>query len=109
MLLSRRTTLFGLLATPAIIRTPKLLMRLAPPTLQVSKVFVNYDILDEEDLFPTYTRLRTIHIITKESFALWRNSNAFFESLNKEWDTSGAKIGSTLRIRLPNQKEKNYG
>jgi hypothetical protein len=45
-------------------------------------------------------------MITREALRLFRNSNAFLKSINTEYDDSfarsGAKIGNTLRIRLPN-------
>lgn len=48
----------------------------------------------------------TINMITKEAVRLFRNSNAFIQNIDRQYDDSfgvnGAKIGSTLRIRLPN-------
>lgn len=48
----------------------------------------------------------TLNMITKEAVRLWRNSNAFIQNIDKQYDASfgvtGAKIGQTLRIRLPN-------
>jgi P22 coat protein - gene protein 5 len=50
--------------------------------------------------------LLTINMITREALRLWKNSNAFLSSLDSQYDDqyakSGAKIGATLRIRLPN-------
>lgn len=50
--------------------------------------------------------LLTIGQITKEALALFRNSNAFLQSIGRQYDDqfaqAGGKIGSTLRIRLPN-------
>lgn len=50
--------------------------------------------------------LLTINMITREAVMLWKNSNAFLQNVNMQYDdsfaVSGAKIGSTLRIRLPN-------
>lgn len=50
--------------------------------------------------------LLTINMITREAIRLWRNSNAFLMSINRQYDDSfartGAKIGDALRIRLPN-------
>jgi hypothetical protein len=44
--------------------------------------------------------------VTREALRLFRNSNAFLRNINTEYDDSfarsGAKIGNTLRIRLPN-------
>jgi hypothetical protein len=50
--------------------------------------------------------LLTINMITREAVRLWKNSNAFMMNVDMQYDESfavtGAKIGSTLRIRLPN-------
>ncbi len=48
----------------------------------------------------------TIDMITRESVRLWKNSNAFIQNVDMQYDSSfavgGAKIGDSLRIRLPN-------
>ncbi len=48
----------------------------------------------------------TINLITREAVRLWKNSNAFLQNVDMQYDdsfaVSGAKIGNTLRIRLPN-------
>lgn len=45
-------------------------------------------------------------MITREAIRLWRNSNAFLMNIDRQYDSDfgkgGAKIGSSLRIRLPN-------
>lgn len=50
--------------------------------------------------------LLTINMITREAVRLWKNSNAFIQNVDMQYDdsfaVSGAKIGSALRIRLPN-------
>lgn len=50
--------------------------------------------------------LLTINMITREAIRLWKNSNAFIQNVDMQYDesfaVSGAKIGSSLRIRLPN-------
>lgn len=50
--------------------------------------------------------LLTINMITREAVRLWRNSNEFIRNIDSQYDDSfaktGAKIGTTLRIRLPN-------
>lgn len=50
--------------------------------------------------------LLTINMITREAVRLWKNSNAFIQNIDSQYDDSfaksGAKIGTTLRIRLPN-------
>jgi hypothetical protein len=44
--------------------------------------------------------------ITRKSTRLFKNSNMFIQNIDTQYDdqfaVSGAKIGSTLRIRLPN-------
>src|SRR3990167_11176961 len=50
--------------------------------------------------------LLTIDMITREAVRLFKNSNAFIQSIDRQYDDqyaqTGAKIGTTLRIRLPN-------
>lgn len=50
--------------------------------------------------------LLTIDMITKEAVRLFKNSNAFLQQIDRQYDSQfareGAKIGDTLRIRLPN-------
>lgn len=50
--------------------------------------------------------LLTIDLITREAVRLWKNSNAFVQHIESQYDSSfartGAKIGTALRIRLPN-------
>ena len=50
--------------------------------------------------------LLTIDMITREAIMLFRNSNAFIQNLDRQYDdqfaNDGAKIGYNLRIRLPN-------
>jgi len=50
--------------------------------------------------------LLTIDMITREALRLFVNSNAFLRNINRQYDSqfakTGAKIGDTLRIRLPN-------
>lgn len=45
-------------------------------------------------------------MITREAVRLWKNTNAFIQNIDQQYDDSyakvGAKIGSQLRIRLPN-------
>jgi hypothetical protein len=51
-------------------------------------------------------QLLTINMITREAVRLWKNSNAFIQNIDMQYDDSfaqtGAKIGTALRIRLPN-------
>jgi hypothetical protein len=48
----------------------------------------------------------TIDMITRAAVSLFKNSNMFIQNLNTQYDDQfaidGAKIGDTLRIRLPN-------
>lgn len=50
--------------------------------------------------------LLTINMITREAVRLWKNTNAFLQNIDTQYDDSfgeiGAKIGNALRIRLPN-------
>lgn len=50
--------------------------------------------------------LLTINMITREAVRLFINTNAFIQHIDRQYDDSfaqtGAKIGTTLRIRLPN-------
>lgn len=50
--------------------------------------------------------LLTINMITREALRLWKNTNSFIKHIDQQYDDSfaqtGAKIGSALRIRLPN-------
>ena len=50
--------------------------------------------------------LLTINMITREAVRLWRNSNEFIRNIDIQYDDSfartGAKIGTSLRIRYPN-------
>lgn len=50
--------------------------------------------------------LLTLDVITREALRLFINSNAFLRNVNRQYDDQfareGAKIGSQLRIRLPN-------
>jgi len=50
--------------------------------------------------------LLTINMITREAVRLWKNTNSFIQNVDMQYDDSfavnGAKIGTALRIRLPN-------
>jgi len=50
--------------------------------------------------------LLTIDKITNEAVRLWKNSNAFLQNIDRQYDdqfgNAGGKIGTSLRIRLPN-------
>ncbi|ABO54184.1 hypothetical protein LA345_25875 [Burkholderia vietnamiensis] len=57
--------------------------------------------------------LLTINMITNEAVRLFTQTNAFLRTVNRQYDDqfarSGAKIGNTLRIRLPNDYVVNDG
>lgn len=57
--------------------------------------------------------LLTIDMITREAVRLWKNSNQFIQKIDHQYDASfavqGAKIGTSLRIRLPNDYTVNSG
>ena len=50
--------------------------------------------------------LLTINMITREAVMLFKNSNAFIQNIDTQYDKmfaiDGAKIGTSVRIRLPN-------
>lgn len=55
----------------------------------------------------------TINMITREAVRLFKNSNLFIQNIDKQYDDSfavdGAKIGSSLRIRLPSDYTVRQG
>ena len=57
--------------------------------------------------------LLTISMITRESLRLFKNTNSFIQHIDKQYDDSyavvGAKIGSALKIRLPNDYSVRTG
>lgn len=92
---SRRGLLAGfatLFAAPAIIKIAKLMPISVPE--------------EEILILPKCNGLLTINMITRESIRLWKNSNAFLQNIDKQYDNSfavsGARIDQRLRIRLPN-------
>jgi hypothetical protein len=56
-------------------------------------------------VIPMANQLLTIDMITRESVRLFKNSNLFIMNMDTQYDGAfaqdGAKIGQTLRIRLP--------
>jgi hypothetical protein len=54
--------------------------------------------------------LLTLNMITKEAVVLFRNSNAFINKMNAQFEEvfgeNGPLIGEQLRIRLPNEDWK---
>ena len=59
------------------------------------------------------TTLLTIDMITRMAVTLWKNSNLFVQNVDTQYDDqfarTGAKIGTSLRIRLPNDYTVNTG
>lgn len=57
--------------------------------------------------------LLTINMITNEAVRLWENTNSFIQNINRQYDNSfaqsGAKIGTQLRVRYPNDYVVNDG
>jgi hypothetical protein len=55
----------------------------------------------------------TIDMITRAAVSLFKNSNMFIQNLDTQYDdqfaVDGAKIGDTLRIRLPNDFTVRHG
>jgi len=50
--------------------------------------------------------LLTIDLVTREAIRIWKNTNAFIQNVDMQYDdsfaVSGAKTGNAIRIRLPN-------
>lgn len=57
--------------------------------------------------------LLAINMITREAVRLWKNSNEFIQHIDQQYDNqfakTGAKIGTTVRIRLPNDFTVRHG
>ena len=57
--------------------------------------------------------LLTISMITREAVRLWKNTNLFIQNIDSQYDDQfarrGAKIGTQLRIRLPNDFTPGLG
>lgn len=88
-MISRRSLFRGLgaiLAAPAVAKVASLI----PPVEAVRMRSLDY--------------LKAQHI-TRDAIRLWSQSNSFLYIVNNQFDEefgkSGAKVGSTLRIRLP--------
>lgn len=91
MELSRRRVFAGLgalVAAPAIVHVSALMPLRGVP------------------LYARGNQLLTMEMITREAVRLFASSNAFLQNLDEqysdEFGIAGAKIGTTLRIRLPN-------
>jgi P22 coat protein - gene protein 5 len=59
------------------------------------------------------SNLLTINMITNEAVRLFTQTNAFLRTVDRQYDDqfarTGAKIGNTLRVRLPNDYVVNTG
>lgn len=57
--------------------------------------------------------LLTISMITRAAVRIWKNTNYFIQNINTQYDDQfareGAKIGTSLRIRLPNEYTVRHG
>lgn len=57
--------------------------------------------------------LLTISMITRAAVRIWKNTNFFIQNLNTQYDDqyarTGAKIGTSLKIRLPNEYTVRHG
>lgn len=114
MNLSRRGFLGGLLAVvsaPAIVRVESLMPMRAEIIHPTIEILGNFglevgDIVSMTSANGGNTYL-TVQSITREAVRLWTNSNAFIKSIDDQYDkefaADQAQIGSTLRIRLPNE------
>lgn len=55
----------------------------------------------------------TINMITRAAVRIWKNTNYFIQNINTQYDNQfanqGAKIGTQLRIRLPNEYTVRQG
>lgn len=62
---------------------------------------------------PDGNTILTIDMITRAAVSLFKNSNMFIQNLDTQYDgqfaIDGAKIGDTLRIRLPNDFTVRHG
>jgi hypothetical protein len=95
------------LAAPAIVRVENLMVLPQAPKIIVPELLpVEYDIaFSPVDVSFTRNSLLTIDQITREAVQLFTNSNAFLQSMNRQYDEEffqeGAKLGQSLRIQLP--------
>lgn len=91
-MLSRRGflgALAGLVAAPAIVRVAEL-MPIRPA------------LVPQPLVVPPQNTLLTIDMITREAVRLFVNSNRFLQSMDSRFAGEEARIGSQLRLRLPN-------
>lgn len=102
MSLSRRSFFVGLgalVAAPAIVRVASLM-----PVKAIDTGVMTFDDYCERILRPR--QLISARMVNQEAIKMFQNSNAFLQALNEDWEKvyarHDAKIGTTLRIRLPN-------
>lgn len=67
---------------------------------------VSFQCIAQASITMMANSLLTINMITREAVRLFINSNEFIQNIDRQYDESfaqtGAKIGQSLRIRLPN-------
>lgn len=104
MELSRRGFFGGMLAAlaaPAIVRVENLMVLPQAPKIIVPELLLSETAVD----YVVRNNLMTINQITREAVQLFTNSNAFLRSIDQQYDEEfsqeGAKIGQSLRIRVP--------
>jgi hypothetical protein len=58
-------------------------------------------------------QILTISMITRAAVRIWKNTNFFIQNVNTQYDDQfardGAKVGTALRIRLPNEYTVRHG
>lgn len=98
---SRRGFLGGLLAlvaAPAIVRMSSLMPISVMPNEEVLQAIVPVASSGRNGL-------QTVNMITREAIRLWKNSNAFMQNVDMQYDDPfflNAAVGNVLQIRLPN-------
>lgn len=86
-----RRQFFGLLAAPAILRMTKPMALWTPKT---------------EIIAPPENLMLTIDQITREAVRLFKNSNVAMRQYDDLFAKTDFKIGSKLRIHLPNDYKR---
>lgn len=104
-MIARRSLIAGLgalIASPAIVKASSL-MQIAPT--ETIKLASGSTIRFAGLNVPSYNNYLTLGMITRDAVRLFRNSNSFINDLDnfdELFAQDNAKIGSSLRIRLPN-------
>lgn len=94
-MMDRRGFLRGLIAAPAVVAAQNIMPVRLPLILRTPNVVVAGN----------FNNLLTLNMITKEAIRLFRQSNSFYEQLNKEWRrqllfADGTQWPQTLRVRV---------